>query len=411
MSDLPAGDTVRACYAVLAVHESAARAGGVEVLLADARERVVALVEPDVQVAEWLQAGVTVGVRGSVLPGDTPRIAIDDITPVQPAVEDLELFLPRSRVPAATLDASLAKWIDSVRDVGLRELLSRLLSKGTRTGDGFRLAPAAMRHHHAVLGGLLEHTLSVAALCEALAAHYGGAVDRDLLIAGALLHDIGKTLEIGAQAGFPHTDEGRLLGHVLLGLRMVEDAAKDVGTLAPRRLLLLLHLIASHQGRYEWQSPREPRIIEALMLHHADNTDAKIGAALDQLERVPSGWSEGQHAGKEWLRHTPAAETASLPPVHEPRAAGAGERKTAKPKRGRAGAKRDASRSRARRRRRGRRARRRSAAPANGRNRSAASPRPADSTRREAGAMPLASPLPMDGDTLDLFGAVDADSE
>ena len=305
-SSLPAGAEVAACYTIADVTRGG---GAIELLLSDARERVIAILDaPDEPDTTWLCAGLTVGVRGCVLSADEPRILVREIAPVQPVLEDLPLLIERSRRPADAMEAELTAWVDSVRDDALRQLLGGLLGAGTETGRAFRLAPAAMRHHHAVLGGLLEHTLSVTAICDALARHYGATVDRDLLIAGALLHDIGKVLEIGARAGFPYTDEGKLLGHVLLGLRLIEDAARGVDTLVPRRLLLLEHLIASHQGRYEWQSPREPRIIEALLLHHADDLDAKAGAALEQLHAVSAGWTHADRPGREWLRHGSPAD-------------------------------------------------------------------------------------------------------
>jgi 3'-5' exoribonuclease len=204
-----------------------------------------------------------------------------------------------------------------VKDDGLRVLLHSLLGAGTDTGDAFRLAPAAKQNHHAYLGGLLEHTLSVVRVCDLLASHYGAAIDRDLLIAGALLHDLGKVREIGARAGFPYTDEGKLLGHILIGLQMVDDAAAAVASLHSSRLLLLQHLIASHQGRYEWQSPREPRTIEALVLHYADDLDAKLNQAGALLDAVPVGWTAYDRSfARDFLKHH-NLDTDARPPQHQ----------------------------------------------------------------------------------------------
>jgi 3'-5' exoribonuclease len=194
-----------------------------------------------------------------------------------------------------------------------------MLGADTEIGRGFRLAPAATRNHHACLGGLFEHTVSVARLCDFAADHYGGMIDRDLLITAALLHDVGKIREIGARAGFPYTDEGRLLGHILLGLQMTGDAARDIG-LEPATRLLLEHLIASHQGRYEWQSPREPRIIEAFVLHHIDDLDAKVDHARILLDTVDAGWTDYDRSlRRELLKHTAADST----PQSSPGGAGA----------------------------------------------------------------------------------------
>src|SRR5690606_20284674 len=182
--------------------------------------------------------------------------------------DELDLFLPRSPRAADVMERELEALIASVRDRGLRALLHRMLDGDSETGRAFRRAPAAKRNHHAYLGGLLEHTLSVATACDLLARHYGPEIDRDLLIPGALLPDVGKVREIVAGTGFPFSDEGRLLGHILLGLQMVEAAAAAVPELPAERRLLLLHLVASHQGRYEWQSPRRPKILEGLILHY-----------------------------------------------------------------------------------------------------------------------------------------------
>src|SRR5690606_9538374 len=182
--------------------------------------------------------------------------------------EELDLFLPRSPRPPEEMERELAALIASVRDPGLGTLLRRMLDRRSEIGRAFRHAPAAKRNHHAYLGGLLEHTLSVATACDLLARHYGPSIDRDLLVAGALLHDVGKVREIVAGTGFTFSDEGRLLGHILLGLGMVEAEAVAVPELPAERRLLLLHLIASHQGRYEWQSPRRPKILEGLILHY-----------------------------------------------------------------------------------------------------------------------------------------------
>ena len=404
-SSLPTGAAVAACYTIVEVTQGGSGTAVVELLLSDARERVIAVLDaPAGPVMAWLRAGLTVGVRGTVLSADEPRILVREIAPVQPALEDLPLLIPGSRRPADVMDGELTAWVDSVRDDALRQLLGDLLGADTETGRAFRLAPAAMRHHHAFLGGLLEHTLSVTAICDALARHYGAVVDRDLLIAGALLHDIGKVLEIGARAGFPYTDDGRLLGHVLLGLRLVAEAARAVDGLAPRRLLLLEHCIAAHQGRYEWQSPREPLIIEALLLHHADDLDAKAGAALDQLESVAAGWSRGHRPGRDWLRHGPpgvdaVADTRGVAASPATASAAGPE----KPRRGRTKGHASGRRKRAGRRRRGGRRKRGAAArqPSPATNRR--SPRRGSGDGGEPGAGQAAFSLPMDPDTIDLF--------
>lgn len=258
------------------------------------------------RVADAVRAGSFVGVRGRVQSFNGSRqIAVDEIAPVDVEPDELALFMARSPRDPRVMEAELDARIATVEDPPLRTLLRRTLGKGTPVGDRFRIAPAAKGNHHAYLGGLLEHSLSVAGICDFLAGHYAALVDRDLLVTGALLHDVGKTREISAEVGFPYTDEGKLLGHIVVGIEMVRQEAKHVAGLEENRLLLLLHLVASHQGKYEWQSPREPRTLEALLLHYADDLDAKtnqVAAIVDSVEGT--GWSGYDRGfGREFLRH------------------------------------------------------------------------------------------------------------
>jgi 3'-5' exoribonuclease len=273
-----------------------------------------------------VRPGAYIGVRGCVETyQDQRQLRIEAVSPLRVELDDLVLFLPRSARPADVMDAELAAVINSVADPAFHQLLAVMLGAATDTGQAFRLAPAAKQNHHAYLGGLLEHTLSVVGLCDLLAEHYGAAVDRDLLVTAALLHDIGKVREIGARAGFPYTDEGKLLGHIIIGMQMVADAARHVPQLDAGRLLLLQHLVASHQGRYEWQSPREPRTIEAIILHYADDLDAKLAQAGALLDAVTGGWTAYDRSfARDFLKHRAAvAPPAPLgaspaPDPHEP---------------------------------------------------------------------------------------------
>jgi 3'-5' exoribonuclease len=301
-------EDVVACYSIQSLHVGRTRSDAqfLKLQLTDCYGRVEARMWDGVEaVVDALRPGMYVGVRGRVERYQEERqLRIEEITPLRVDLDDLVLFLPRSARGAEHMDAELAAAIASVKDRGLRALLQALLGKTTDTGHAFRLAPAAKQNHHAYLGGLLEHTLSVVRVCDLLAGHYGDAIDRDLLIAGALLHDLGKVREIGARAGFPYTDEGKLMGHILIGLQMVSDAAASVPALHPSRLLLLQHLIASHQGRYEWQSPREPRTIEALVLHYADDLDAKLNQAGALLDAVAIGWTAYDRSfARDFLKH------------------------------------------------------------------------------------------------------------
>lgn len=265
-----------------------------------------------------VQTGAYVGVVGRIQSYRGQRqLKIEEIAPVHVAEEEFDLFLPTSDLDLDALEAALDELIDSVADHPLRQLLLELAGPDTETGRAFRRAPAAKRNHHAYIGGLLEHTVSITRVADALARHYGDIVDRDLLITGAILHDIGKIQELSLTGGFAYTEPGKLLGHILLGIDIVREAARDIPGLEPRRLLLLLHLIASHQGKYEWQSPRIPHTIEALILHYADDLDAKVNQAIALVESVEDGWTPyDNNFAREFLRHrtTPATPAATADP-------------------------------------------------------------------------------------------------
>jgi 3'-5' exoribonuclease len=317
---LPDLEDVTACFAIhsLTVGRTRADAPFLRMQLADCYGIIEARMWDGVeQVVDVLRPGMYVGVRGRIERYQEERqLRVEEIAPVRVELDDLVLFLPRSARPAEHMEAELTALIASVADAPLRRLLDSMLGPDSDTGHAFRMAPAAKQNHHAYLGGLLEHTLSMARVCDLLASHYGAVLDRDLLITGALLHDIGKVREIGARSGFPYTDEGKLLGHILLGLQMVADAAAAIADLSPPRLLLLQHLIASHQGRYEWQSPREPRTLEALILHYADDIDAKMTQAGALVHAVGGGWTAYDRSlGRDFLRHIRSPDAPAPPPA------------------------------------------------------------------------------------------------
>jgi 3'-5' exoribonuclease len=312
------GEDVTACFSVASFSVGRTRNDSpfLKLSLTDCFGTVEARMWDDVEsVADHIRNGVYVGVRGCMETYQNQRqLRVESLALLRVELDDLVLFMPRSARSAERMDAELAAAIGSVSDDALRHLLETLLAPDTETGQAFRLAPAAKQNHHAYLGGLMEHTLSVVRLCELLAAHYGSSLDRDLLIAAALLHDLGKIREIGARSGFPYTDEGKLLGHIIIGMQIVADAARQVPHLPDTRLLLLQHLIASHQGRYEWHSPREPRTLEAMLLHYADDLDAKFNQALSLVDAVAGGWSAYDRGfGRDFLRHRHAG---TIAPAH-----------------------------------------------------------------------------------------------
>ncbi len=312
-ASLGEGDAIIACYCVVEAQALMTRHQKpyLKLQLTDCHGPIEARVWEDAARIESIALpGAFVGVRGRVeIFNGMRQIRVEKLDALRVEIDDLDLFMPRSPRDPIAMARELDELIYSVQDKPLRALLLRLLGAETATGRAFRRAPAAKFNHHAYVGGLLEHTLSVTKLADMIARHYGAEVDRDLLITGALLHDLGKIDEIGLEAGFPYTGRGKLLGHILIGLDRVAAEARDIEDMDAARLDLVLHLVASHQGKYEWQSPREPRILEAVLLHHADDLDAKMQLALDLTRGVEVGWTEySRNLGGEMLRHRSVEE-------------------------------------------------------------------------------------------------------
>jgi 3'-5' exoribonuclease len=143
-------------------------------------------------------------------------------------------------------------------------------------------APAARNMHHAYIGGLMEHTLSMATLANYLANHFP-YVNRDLLLAGTLLHDMGKAIEYDISKSFSFSEDGRLVGHITRAVVLVEKAAAEIGGFPEEELRHLVHLIASHHGTLEWGSPVLPKTLEAILLHQIDLLDSRVQGFFDHL--------------------------------------------------------------------------------------------------------------------------------
>ena len=187
------------------------------------------------------------------------------------------MSLPASRFDPDQMFAEVRALVAAVRQPQLRELLLGLLDD-PEIGPAFRAAPAAKGIHHPFLGGLCEHTLSVLQLGWRLCDHYP-QLDRDLVTAGCLLHDLGKTRELAAgDGGFEYTDEGRLVGHLVIATQWIHERAARIDGF-PRELALhLVHLVAAHHGKLEYGSPKEPATLEALAVHAADELDSRISS-------------------------------------------------------------------------------------------------------------------------------------
>ncbi len=216
-----------------------------------------------------------VKVRGRVqLFQNKPQLTIHRLQRVEDQEVDLGDFFPVSARGLDEMWAELQALIAGIGNPHLRGLLEAIFADA-EIARRYRIAPAAKTIHHAWLGGLLEHVLSLATLARMTAGHYRG-VDLDLLLTGVVLHDIGKIYELNYERSFSYSTEGQLLGHIVIALRMVGEKMRLMPEFPPRLRTLVEHLIVSHHGQLEFGSPKTPLFLEALLLHHLDNLDSKM---------------------------------------------------------------------------------------------------------------------------------------
>lgn len=227
----------------------------------------------------WTQTGSAVFVTGRVVRyKDALQITITDMNQnLEPTLADL---LPSSRRTQEEMVTELKEKIGTLGEPWQR-LVTHLLLDESFLYD-FSNAPAARNMHHAYIGGLLEHTLSMATLADFLASHYP-FVNRDLLLAGTLLHDMGKVIEYDTSKSFTFSEDGRLVGHITRAIVLVEKAAAELGDIPEDTLRHLVHLIASHHGTQEWGSPVVPKTLEAILLHQVDLLDSRVQGFFDHL--------------------------------------------------------------------------------------------------------------------------------
>jgi 3'-5' exoribonuclease len=224
------------------------------------------------------------------------QLNISDVERVDPEKVDPTLFLPTGPHDVNQLWQQLKDLAGQVKNQHLQRLLQSFLADRTFV-EQMKQAPAAKSMHHAYLGGLLEHTVSVTRLLGRVCDHYP-RLDRDLLVTAGILHDIGKLEEFSYKLHLDYTDAGRLLGHVVLGVQRVQEKIDKLKGFPPTLSLTLQHLMVSHHGEYEFGAPKRPKTLEAFALHHADDLDAKMNhltTLLDSEKESPSHWTPFQH--------------------------------------------------------------------------------------------------------------------
>ena len=234
-------------------------------------------------ISKAFAAGDYVRVKGNVVEyRETLQLVVQHLEQPDPTEVDSRDFLPATE---RNVEQMLERLIDISQTVKNKHLLRLLVAffEDKAFVDLFKTAPAAKKMHHAYLGGLLEHTLSIALLIEAIAGHYKG-VDRDLLLTGGILHDIGKVYEFSYKTHIDYSDAGRLLNHIVIGVEMLEKKIATLNDFPEDLGLVLKHMIVSHHGTRDFGSPEPPKTLEAVILNYLDELDAKVTAVRTFME-------------------------------------------------------------------------------------------------------------------------------
>jgi 3'-5' exoribonuclease len=202
------------------------------------------------------------------------QFVISELAKVPEEEVELADFLPESTRDREEMVREFTALIAGMTDSHLKALMEAFLADESFM-PLYRIAPAAKGMHHVCVGGLLEHSLAVARLVDVIVPLYEG-LNRDLLVAGALLHDVGKVREMTYLRSFDYTDEGKLLGHITIGVEMIHEKIAAIQGFPVELALLLKHMILSHHGQYEFGSPKRPKTVEATILNYLDDLDSKI---------------------------------------------------------------------------------------------------------------------------------------
>jgi 3'-5' exoribonuclease len=254
----------------------------------------------DPRIAKDFDRGDIVKARGNASRFDERlQMKIDQLRVALPHEADKTDMLPCTHCDVAELWRQLVGFAESLTNPYLKLLLTTLLDDPALSA-AYREAPAAKQLHHAWLGGLLEHVISLCTLADRVAPHYP-LLDRDLLMTGVILHDIGNVRELSWEVGFEYTVEGMLLGHIQIGAALAERTMDSLPNFPPKLKTLVLHMILSHHGKLEFGSPKLPMIPEALVLNFIDDLDAKMQAVSSEFDRsLREGKGPGELTNKVW---------------------------------------------------------------------------------------------------------------
>jgi 3'-5' exoribonuclease len=251
--------------------------GRIKAFLWDLRaiEGEMELIQPDSFLK--LKGAVTVFNSRIQLKLDKVRFAEDTEIP------DMSSFFPIAERGIDEMLAELDGLIDSLKDPWLKQLTTAMLKGDTELRALFAKAPAAKHLHHVFLGGLLTHTLSVASMAEKACGHYKN-MNRDLVLAAVLLHDLGKTAELTYERSFGYSDEGNLLGHISIESQWVQNAIAEIKDFPDEIRRQLLHILLSHHGKLEFGSPVLPKTPEAILVHYLDDLDGKLDSVFNAIK-------------------------------------------------------------------------------------------------------------------------------
>jgi 3'-5' exoribonuclease len=235
------------------------------------------------------------------------QLKIRKIAKCADAEIDLRDYFPRSARDPEEMYAALLERLKRIPEGPLGQLLNSVV-EDPEIARGIKLAPAATSFHHAYLGGLLEHVLSLIELGDRVCDHYS-SLDRDLVLAGLVLHDLGKLEELGFERGFHYTTRGQLVGHISIGLEMVQVKMRAIPGFPASLRERIEHIILSHHGKLEFGSPKEPAFPEALVVHYLDDMDSKLESMRAQYaseaSREGDFTSRNRALGRELLKPPP----------------------------------------------------------------------------------------------------------
>src|SRR5215467_11454548 len=226
------------------------------------------------------------------------QLTLHKVRSLQESEVEFDDYLPRTTKDVDALWGTLCEFVAGMQDPHLKALL-RAFMADPKIEHAYKTAPAAKSLHHAVIGGLLDHVVSLFWLCDLACRNYPAMIDRDLLLTGAFLHDIGKLHELTFARSFTYTTRGQLLGHMIIELEMLQQKIAQVPGFPGEYKTLIEHLIISHHGKYEFGSPKLPMFPEALMLHYLDDLDSKMESMRAHFQREP---------GAEWTTYNASLE-------------------------------------------------------------------------------------------------------